>query len=48
MAVQIKHLAISSGNSVILRDFYTAVFGMSREERGQVVTGGSFRFCLAS
>jgi catechol 2,3-dioxygenase-like lactoylglutathione lyase family enzyme len=40
MAVQIKHLAISSGNSVILRDFYTAVFGMSREERGQVVTDG--------
>jgi hypothetical protein len=40
MAAQIKHLAISSANAKVLREFYTLLFDMRREETGQVVSDG--------
>src|SRR5687767_9269826 len=40
MAAQIKHLAISSANHELLRDFYRSVFGMTHEDRSMVVTDG--------
>jgi predicted enzyme related to lactoylglutathione lyase len=40
MQARIRHIAISSGNSEVMLDFYASVFGLNRDPNGPVVFDG--------